>query len=175
MNMTTNTSPLTADTIISNLLSSKGQFVRAIWKSNPTPAAAHKKAGITLEKKTSAIVRSGINFAQLSAVKEGIASGDRPEVGELPFGRWKINPVTGESMFPYVIETDKGDQIRMYPSHTKSTTIYFVNGEEVAKEKFAEYLTPSDSKKLFSNESPLCFTVKRENIIGVEDFSNQEP
>jgi hypothetical protein len=167
--MITNTSPLTADTIISNLLSSKGQFVRAIWKSNPTPAAAHKKAGITLEKKTSAIVRSGINFSNLSAVKEGVESGERDPVGELPWGSWHIDS-EGKSMFPYVITHGENLYLRLYPSDTKSSTIYYVNGSETTKDEFMKYLTPSEAKKMTDGEAPLCFTVKRDNIIGMEEF-----
>jgi hypothetical protein len=160
--MTTNTSPLTADTIIQNLLSSKGQFRRAIWKSNPSPAAAHKKAGIVLEKKTSAVVRAGINFANLSSVKIGIEEGTRGEVQELPWGTWV--------QFPYVIEHKDSYYLRLYPSDTKSTTMYFVNDEEVDKDTFASYLTPSESAKLYTGEKPECFTVKRDNIIGMEEF-----
>ena len=138
-----------------------------MWKSEPKPAANFKE--VRLEKRTSAIVRSGINFAALSAVKNGIADGTRPEVGELPYGEWKID-ANGNSMFPYVIETKTGDQIRMYPSDTKASTIYHVNGEVVEKDKFASYLTPSDAKKLYSDDRPLCFNVKRENVLGIEDF-----
>ena len=128
---------------------------------------------MNLEKKTSAIVRSGINFSNLSAVKIGIEEGTRGEVQELPFGEWL--------QFPYIIKhIPKGSEeetlyIRLYPSDSKSNTLYYVNGELTDKETFASYLTPSESKKLFEGEKPLCFTVKRENIIGVEDFSNQEP
>jgi hypothetical protein len=158
----TNTTPLTADSIINNILNSRGQFVRAIWKSNPTPAAAHKKAGIVLEKKTSAVVRAGINFANLSAVKIGIENEERGEVQELPWGEWES--------FPYVIKHNENRYLRLYPSDTKSTTIYYVSGEEVTKERFMEYLTPSEAKKMTDGEAPLCFTIKRDNVIGVEDF-----
>jgi hypothetical protein len=166
--MSTKTDSLTADQIISNILNSKGQFVKAVWKSEPTPAAAHKKAGVLLEKKTSAVCRAGINFSQLSAVKMGVESGERDVVGELPFGEWLH--------FPYVIKhVPKGSEeevlyIRLYPSDTKSNTLYYVNDEVVDKKTFASYLTPSESKKLLEGEKPLCFTVKRENIIGVDDF-----
>jgi hypothetical protein len=167
--MNTNTQSLTADTIIQNLLQSKGQFVRAIWKSNPTPAAAHKKNGVTLEKRTSAIIRSGINFANLSSVKVGIEEGTRGEVQELPWGQWKVDE-SGKSMFPYIIEHNGADYCRLYPSNTKSATIYYVNESEVSKDEFMQYLTPSEAKKMTDGETPLCFTVKRDNIIGMEEF-----
>jgi hypothetical protein len=160
--MSTKTESLTADQIISNILNSKGQFVKAIWKSEPTPAASHKKAGVLLEKKTSAVCRAGINFANLSSVKIDIEEGERGEVQELPWGQWLS--------FPYVIEHKDSLYIRLYPSDTKSNTIYYVNGEVVNKETFASYLTPSDAKKLFEGDKPECFTVKRDNIISTEEF-----
>ena len=162
MNQNTKSNHLSADDIINKILSSKGQFVKAVWKSNPTPAAAHKKAGIVLEKKTSAVCRAGINFANLSSVKLGIENEERGEVQELPWGEWL--------QFPYVIEHKESLYLRLYPSDTKSNTIYYVNGEVVEKDTFASYLTPSESAKLYSGEKPECFTVKRDNILSTEEF-----
>jgi hypothetical protein len=166
--MKTTTQSLTAQEILDRILNARGQFVKAVWKSNPTPAAAHKKAGIQLEKHTSAVCRAGINFANLSSVQQGIEEGTRGEVQELPFGTWLH--------FPYIIKhTPKGcdeeqHYVRLYPTETRSETIYFVNGEQVDKDNFAQYLTESDKKKMYSGEKPECFTIKRENILATEDF-----
>jgi hypothetical protein len=168
MSNTTKQQSLTAEQIIERILNAKGQFVKAVWKSNPTPAAAHKKAGVILEKHTSAVCRAGINFANLSSVQAGIASGERGEVQELPFGTWL--------MFPYIIKhTPKGSEdeqyyIRLYPTDSRSNTIYFVNGDQVDKDEFSKYLTESDKKKMYSNEKPECFTIKKDNILATEDF-----
>ena len=87
MSNTTKTQSLTAQQILERILNAKGNFVKAVWKSNPNPAAAHKKAGIVLEKHTSAVCRAGINYANLSAVQNAIEAGERPsEIGPLPFG-----------------------------------------------------------------------------------------
>jgi hypothetical protein len=177
--MKTTTQSLTAQEILDRILNSKGQFVKAVWKSNPTPAAAHKKSGITLEKHTSAVCRAGINFANLSSVQQGIEEGTRGDVQELPWGQWKVDS-EGNSLFPYIIEhTDKTgnycEYVRLYPTDTHCNTIYYVNGEEVSKEKFAEYLTPSDAKKIIEpsdEDRPLCFTIKKDNILATEDFGN---
>jgi hypothetical protein len=168
MSNTTKTQSLTAEQILERILKAKGNFVKAVWKSNPTPAAAHKKAGIILEKHTSAVCRSGINYANLSAVQNAIESGERPaEIGPLPFGTWKN--------YPYVIEhTNKEGEyceyLRLYPSGTPPKSIYYVNGEEVTKEDFAQYLTASDANKLLNpkaEDAPLCFTIKKDNILSV--------
>jgi len=161
--MNTKTQTLTSDQIINNLLNSKGQFVRVVWKSDVKPAAIHKDK--VLEKRTSAVVRSGVNFANLSAVKEGIANDERGEVQELPWGQWLS--------FPYVIEHKDTLYLRMYPSDTKSTTVYYVNGETVDKSDFIALLTPSESKKITEGVAPPCFNVKRDNIISTEDFNEE--
>lgn len=170
---------ITATEIRNKLLSAKGNFVKASWKSEPKPAAAHK--GILLEKHTTAVVQAGVNFANLSAVKQGIADGTRDEVGELPFGRWHVDPVTQKSWFPHVIvHQPKGSDkeiyyLRLYPSNGINhipKSIFYANGEEVTKEKFAEYLTPSESKKLLNpseSDKPLCFTIKLDNILGIPE------
>jgi len=168
---TTNTNPLSADAIRDKILNSKGQFVKASWKSNPKPAAAHKN--MLLEKHTVAVVQAGVNYANLSAVKEGIANGERGEVQELPWGEWYVDRLTKKSWFPYVIEHKDQLYIRLYPStagnHIPKSTFY-VNGELVDKEEFAKYLTPSEAKKLLDpteEDRPLCFTIKADNILDI--------
>lgn len=160
--MTTNTPPLSATEILEKILNSKGSFVKACWKSNPKPSKDHK--GVLLEKRTSAVCRAGIDYSNLSAVKVGIENGERGEVQELPWGVWK--------QFPYVIEHKDEEYIRLYPSiGNKSQTIYFANGDEVTKEEFSKYLTPSESKKLMNpspEDTPLSFTIKRSNILGTD-------
>jgi hypothetical protein len=163
-NNTTNIQSLTASDILSNFFKGKGQFMRAAWKSNPKPAAAHK--GVVLEKRTTTIVRSGLDFANLSSVKAGIESGERGPVQELPFGEW--------AYFPYLIKYEKEGNtnyyLRMYPTDTTPTVRYFANSQEVDKETFASYLTPSEAKKLTGEkEKPECFTIKMENVLSTEE------
>jgi hypothetical protein len=160
--MKTKQTSLTANQILEKILHSKGQFVKAVFKSNPKPAAAHK--GVVLEKRTSAVCRAGIDFANLSSVKVGIEEGTRGEVQELPWGEWFA--------FPYLIKHNDSMYVRLYPSDTKANTLFFVNGETVDRDKFATYLTPSEAKKLTGDgERPECFTIKMENILSTEDFN----
>lgn len=164
---------ITADAIKEKILSSKGQFIKASWKSNPSPAASFKKEGIILEKRTVAVIQSGVNFSNLSAVKDAIAAGDRNDVGELPWGAWKV--IDGVSQFPYIIEHKGVDYIRLTPSqagnHIPKST-YYVDGVVVDKLKFAEYLTPSEARKIIEpkeEDRPLCFTIKAENILDLPE------
>lgn len=173
MNTSTTTQSLSAEMILENILNTKGGFVRVCWKSNPKPAAAFKS--VTLEKRTSAVVRAGINFANLTSVKEAIAAGERGEVGELPWGQWYVDP-NGKSWFPHLI-THKGEMyVRLYPSNSeasnhKTSTIYLIEGKEVTKQEFAGCLTPSEGKKLLdpNGSMPDCFTIKEQNILSTEE------
>lgn len=132
-----------------------GQFVKVSFKSTKKPAAAFK--GTELVKVSSGVFRSGIDFANLSSVKDGIANGERGEVQSLPWGEWVS--------FPYII-AHKGEQyVRLYPSVGHKVEVkHFVNGKEVSKEEFNSFLTPSDAKPSAGVE---CFTIKASNIISV--------
>lgn len=170
--MNTTSQSLSADQVKDKILNTKGSFVKVSWRSNPTPAAAYKKDGVVLEKHTTGVVRAGINYANLSAVKQGIEDGERGEVQELPWGQWKVDE-NGKSLFPYIIEHKDEEYIRLYPSegnNHRCISTFYVNGEPVDKEDFAKYLTPSESKKLLEpteDDKPLCFTIKAKNILGI--------
>lgn len=162
-NDTTSSNPLSADIVKERILNAKGKFVKVAWKSNPKPAAASK--GVLLEKHTVAVCQAGVNFANLSSVKQGIEEGTRGEVQELPWGTWKS--------FPYLIEHKDEIYIRLYPSnglnHRPSST-FFVNGEVVTKEVFASHMTPSEAKKVLEpseEDRPLCFTIKSNNVLDI--------
>ena len=158
--MTTKTQPLSATQILNKILHTKGQFIKVFWKSNPSPAAKHKD--IVLEKVTEGVCRAGIEYQNLKPVKEAIESGEKEAIEQLPFGTWLV--------YPYLITHKETTYVRLYPSESnKPKSKFFVNGEEVTKEVFAEYLTPSEAKKLLEpkeKDKPLCFTVKLENILG---------
>jgi hypothetical protein len=139
--------------------SRKGQFIKLDYKSNPAPKAEFK--GTTLEKVTSGIFRTGVDFSNLTAVKEAIENKERGEVQSLPLGQtWAV--------FPFVIKTAKGGELLritvakgQYPS-----VIYKVDGVEVSKENFESYLTKS--KQSDPTRDPLLvFTIKSENLISV--------
>jgi hypothetical protein len=143
----------TAD--LSLITQGKGQFVKVSFKSTKKPAAKFK--GTNLVKVSSGVFRSGIDFANLTSVKDGIANGERGEVQSLPWGEWVS--------FPYLI-AHKGEQyVRLYPSvGHKVETKFFVNEVEVTKDEFNSFLTPSDAKP---SEGVECFTIKASNIISV--------
>lgn len=141
---------------LAKITNATGQFVSVSFKSTKKPASAFK--GTVLEKVSNGVFRAGINFANLSSVKESIAQGERGEVQSLPWGEWV--------QFPYTI-AHKGEQyVRLYPAvNAKVEVTYFVNGVSVNKDEFNSFLTPSDAKP---SEKPLeCFTVKASNILAI--------
>lgn len=167
--MTTNNKQLNAASVRDKILNAKGSFVKAAWKSNPKPAAAFKN--ILLEKNTVAVVQAGVNFANLSSVKDAIAAGERGEVQELPWGQWYFDKLSQKSWFPHVIEHKDELYLRLYPSqgnNHKARSVFYADGKEVTKEEFAGYLTNSEAKKLLDpspDDVPLCFTIKLNNLL----------
>jgi len=165
--MTTTNKQLDAASVRDKILNAKGSFVKAAWKSNPKPKAEFKN--ILLEKNTVAVVQAGVNFANLSSVKDAIAAGERGEVQELPWGKWYEDKLTGKSWFPHVIEHKDELYLRLYPSqgnNHKTTSVFYADGKEVTKDEFAAYLTNSDAKKLLEPEKDLlCFTIKLNNLL----------
>ena len=138
--------------------SRKGQFVELCYKSNPKPKAEFK--GTTLEKVSTGVYRTGIDFSNLSAVKEGIEKGERGEVQSLPEGQtWAV--------FPFVINSAKGGNLLRITTAKGQvpSVVYKVNGLEVSKDNFEVYLVPSATKK--PTTPLLVFTIKAENLITV--------
>ena len=152
-------------TTLDKFMNAKGQFVSLGFKSIKKPAAAHK--GVELKKFTVGTFRAGIDFAKLKSVKEGLASGEREEVKELPWGQWET--------FPHTI-THKGNRyFRLYPSaNHKVKSSYYVNGKKVEKRVFASYLTPSASRAMYRDSVLECFTVKESGMFFADSQIVQE-
>lgn len=146
-----------AKTIIDN--KRKGSFIKATWHTEQKPAKEFK-GKVSLSRKTSAVVRLGIDYSNLGTVKQGIESGERGPVGELPFGsQWLF--------FPFVLKSSLDKTLfRIYQNETnKLSTEFFVNGELSDEAEYVKYLTPSEKKALDERNSRVCFAV---NIDGLE-------
>jgi hypothetical protein len=140
--------------VINAFLAAAGQFASVTFKSTPTPAAKFK--GVMLEKTTTGVFRSGVNFANLTSVKEGIANSERGEVQSLSWGEW-VN-------FPFVI-AHKGERfLRLTTVNgVKSKSTFKVNGVEVSKDEFEQFLVPSARSE---NKTPTeVFNIKESNLV----------
>jgi hypothetical protein len=144
--------------ILTQVQSVTGQHISVTFQSKGKPSSSYK--GAELRKVTQGAFRAGIDYANLSEVKESIAAGERGEVEPLPWGEW--------ALFPYHIQHKGKDYFRFYPSTggfiQKPKVTYFVNGEEVDKETYYEMLPPSDRKP---SEKP-CFVVESSNILEIK-------
>lgn len=137
-----------ATDLISAISKCKGQFACCSFTSTIKGAAAHKDKVLT--KRTTGVFRSGINYANLFSVKEGIASGERGEVQSLPWGEWALHP--------WIIIHKDVEYVRLFPVEgQRSTVVYYVDGVEVDKATFQIYLTPSQCAE---KDSPSCITKK---------------
>lgn len=148
---------------LDKFFSSKGNFISATFRSEKKASAKHK--GTLLEKRISGVFRAGISFENLSSVKEGIESGERNEVGSLPFGEWEKYPCL-------IKHTNKegvfNRYVRLYPTENCVLKVqYLVNGVESTKEQFLSFLTPSDRAKAENGEKPECITIKETNLISL--------
>jgi hypothetical protein len=149
---------------LDNLFSQKGRYISATFKTETKPAAIHK--GTLLEKRIEGVFRAGLSFGNLSSVKEEIENGEREEVGSLPFGEWEIYPFT--ILHIPKGETDEVRYVRFYPTKNGSQKIkvlYLVNGTEVTKNDYLNYLTPSAKKDALQGNPKKCFNVKHKNIL----------
>ena len=140
--------------LIASVVDGKGQFLSVTMEKEETPMAASKKAGVKLRKETTMVVRTGVSFANLASVKEGIESGERGEVQSLPWGEWLV--------FPYAIVHKGAEYFRFtLGANTRPTCRYWVNDAEVTRSEFIVHLP--ESKRVPSEPSEVI-TVKLENI-----------
>lgn len=137
--------------------SRKGQFVELSFRSRPAPSKDSK--GKVLEKTTTGIFRTGINYANLSPIKTAIEAGERGEVGSLPWGAWVV--------FPLVIANKGKEYLRITtsPFHRPSVR-YSVDGVEVSKEHFESHLSPSNRSKP-DDKPALVFNIDADNLLKV--------
>jgi len=146
-----------AEQVMSAVSGVSGRHIRLTFKSEGKPSSSYK--GAKLEKVTMGAFRAGIDYANLSEVKEAIAKGERGEVEPLPWGEWGV--------FPYSINHKGKTYFRFYPATggiiQKPSVTYYVNGEEVDKETYQEMLPPSDRKP---KDKP-CFVIESNNILSI--------
>lgn len=137
--------------------SRKGQFIELSFKSEPKPNKDNK--GKVLVKETKGIFRTGINYANLSPIKEAIEAGERGEVGSLPWGKWAV--------FPLVIVNGEKEYLRITTSPFHRPAVrYSVDGVEVSKEHFESLLPASQRSK--PDEAPvLVFNINADNLVSV--------
>lgn len=162
--------------VLELLKENKGRNLKATWRRN---AKVRKGVTALIEKETSATIRTGINFANLSSVKEGIANEERSEVQALQWGTW--------SEFPFIIEHKGNDYLRLYPASSvpfvyeegkavctqeegniqRPKVKWFLDGREIPFVLIQEFLLASELPKPIE-ETPICFTIKFNDLISLQ-------
>lgn len=152
----TNTISIEAQRIVALLNEHKGEFIAAEWMSEPSKVlAAHK--GKSLRKHSKATVRTGVAFANLSAVKDAIEAGERDEVGSLPsWQEW--------ASFPFILR-HKGngtEYLRLtLLENSPIVSRYEVDGVEVDASTYYSMLPKQ------SGERPLIISIKLSNLVRI--------
>lgn len=151
---------MNANQIVDSLINRKGRNVRVTWRR---PLKTYKGVDILLEKETTVFVRAGIDYANLSNVKNEIAIGQRGEVEPLPWGTWET--------FPFIIEHKGAKYVRLYPASfenlRKPSVRYYAGGALTNDiENIRELCLASEFNE---RERGNCFTVKEQDVIKIED------
>lgn len=150
-----------ASEIVEKLKSRKGQHVLITWQR---PAATLSKfTGVSIGKRTSAYVRAGINYANLSKVQSGIAAGTRDDVQSLPKSQeWE--------QFPFIIRRKDGTRqyVRLYPATFDNLTPsveWTLNGVPSTYEAIEPYLMASEKRK--NEDKADCFSLPAEYVTDI--------
>ena len=142
--------------IVESLQAIKGQHVSVVSRRTRKV----RKGSPDVVKRTIAYVRTGIDYANLTVVKDAIAAKERGEVQLIWNGK-------GEwAVFPFVIRhvVTGQEYMRLYPASfddLKPSAQYSIDGAPVDFETVRPYLLASE---LPSGEIPLCYTLKSEDI-----------
>lgn len=139
----------------------KGQNIKASWKKT---MKTRKGVEHVVEKETSIVIRGGIEYDNTKAVKEGRESGDLPaENAGLTWGEW--------AEYPLHITHKGADYARFYPASGVNIATgeefipkvqYYLDGKPVEKNQIESFCLASEFKS--SEDKPLCFTVKADNV-----------
>ena len=122
--------------------------------------------GDKITKHTRFVCRTGIQYDNIKDVKDARDSGELPSENDgLPWGKWNT--------FPYVIEHNGTDYLRLYPSSDKKLiphTEYFLNGKQVTKQEVQDKCLASEFKKS-DGSTPKCWTIKADNVKSIGKHS----
>jgi hypothetical protein len=147
--------------IVESLLNHPGAHKRIAWQRE----SKVRKNAPSVQKRTRAWIRAGIDYANTAKVKNGIANGERGEVQPIwnGAGEW--------AQFPYIIRHKVTGQeyVRLYPAVFDNLTKaleseYFMGGKVVSFETVKPFLLASEYPK---DEKPDCFTIKANDLVMV--------
>lgn len=142
----------------------KGAYTSILWERD---AKTKKGCGDVIKKRVRATVRVGINYENLSTVKNSRKMGTMPSVSSgLTWGKW--------SEYPYFIKhTPKNSvaentYLRAYLGKGSNMQVeWYLNGRKVSKEVIAPMVLSSELKNdEITDEKPIVLNIKDVLAIG---------
>lgn len=146
--------------IIKVLKNRKGQHVKAIWQRT---AKVKEGCPFIIAKRTEAWVRSGIAYANLQEIRQGVEAGTREPVQSLPWGKWR------EGYTHYIIDHKDREYIRLYPAsfdNLGAKTEWTMDGKPADYSRVEPWLLASEKRQ---EDRPACFTLDVANIVSIVD------
>jgi len=131
---------MNANEIIGQIEYRKGRNVKVTWQR--VAKTLKGASSLLIVKRTAAWVRSGIDYANLKVVKDGIATGERGEVQPLPWGEW--------IQFPFIIGHKGMEYVRLYPASFENLVPkveWSINGRPSSYESVEQYLLSSEKRR----------------------------
>lgn len=148
--------------IVNQLNDKKGQHVKIIITR---VLATRQDCDCLVAKRVEMWVRSGISYANLADIREGIEHGTREPVQGLPWGKWR------EGYTNYIIDHKNEEYVRFYPAsfdNLKTKVEYTIDGIPASYEDIESYLLAKEKRKP-NEDAPLCFTVKADSVVSIGD------
>lgn len=148
----------------------KGTFVHIVYETElPMTAAARKKA-ISILKRTEKVVRVGVDYNNIEAVKKIEEQRTEPKQERAPWCHWEIPHIlakhnTKDDYYLSVATVNHG-------AHTKTTYIKDGNVISLTEVKKSECVLPSYFKS--SSEIPVVQTINIKNIIELGGVNEKE-
>ena len=133
----------------------KGQFHSLLWER---PCKLKKAFGNNVVvKRSSAVVRFGVEYDNINAVKEKRVSGELPaQNAGLQWGEWLL--------YPYFIKHKNQVYLRCSTvPNTKIRSEYFLNGTKVSFEQVENMLLASEK----NTKKAEVFTINIDNILSI--------
>lgn len=133
----------------------KGQFHSLLWER---PCKTKKAfSNNVVVKRSSAVVRFGVEYDNINAVKEKRANGELPAQNNgLQWGQWLL--------YPYFIKHKDSIYLRCSTvPNTKTKSEYFLNGVKVPFEQVENMLLASEK----NTKKAEVFTINIENILHI--------
>lgn len=140
----------------------KGTFTRIVYTSEPTLSAAGKKSGVSIIKHTEKVVRLGVKYQNMEAVKVAEALRTEPKREVTPWCHWEVEDI--------LVKHNTKDAYYLSFSYAKdganTRSEYYLNGKKVSVEELKEsgYIVPSYFK---DKEVPVTQRINIENILEI--------